>query len=104
MPTQAPPVVPGSTGAGPSDQHDMNLDADADGSEDESFASSSEALSEDLSSRLGSHAGAGARKLGSIASTYWRPERQDRKENLSAIDERYTALHVALLLTIACQH
>lgn len=68
----------------------MASDAEAESSEDESDASSSEALSEDMSSRLGSHAGAGPRKLGSIASTYWRPERQDRKENLSVIDERYS--------------
>lgn len=78
----------------------MDSDAETDGSEDESHASSSEALSEDVSSRLGSHAGARPRKLSSIASTYWRPERQDRKENLSVIDERYTALHVFLLLTM----
>ena len=100
LPTQAPPVVLSSTGAESSDQLDTISDAEADGSEDESYASSSEALSKDVSSRLGSHAGASPRKLGSIASTYWRPERQDRKENLSVIDERYTALHAALLVTM----
>ena len=38
----------------------------------------------------GSSAGsdAGSRRSGSIASTYWRPERTDRKEALSAIDEQ----------------
>ena len=38
----------------------------------------------------GSSAGsdAGSRRAGSIASTYWRPERTDRKEALSAIDEQ----------------
>ncbi|KAK9819819.1 hypothetical protein WJX72_002761 [[Myrmecia] bisecta] len=34
------------------------------------------------------------RRAGSIASTYWRPERRDRKENLSVIDERFE--HLAL--------
>lgn len=38
----------------------------------------------------GSSAGsdAGSRRAGSIASTYWRPERTNRKEALSAIDEQ----------------
>ena len=63
-------------------------DSEVGESDDSSYASSSEAISEDTISRLGSHASAGPRKLGSIASTYWRPERQDRKENLSVIDER----------------
>ena len=62
--------------------------SEADDSDVDSEASSSEAISEDVISRLGSHASAGPRKLGSIASTYWRPERLDRKENLSVIDER----------------
>ena len=103
LPLQAPTVVPSSTGAGPSNQNDFTSDAEADSSEEASDASSSEALSEDVSSRLGSHAAAGPRKLGSIASTYWRPERQDRKQNLSVIDERYTALEeLTGLVSIAC--
>lgn len=111
LPLQAPTVVPSSTGAGPSNQNDFTSDAEADSSEEASDASSSEALSEDMSSRLGSHAAAGPRKLGSIASTYWRPERQDRKENLSVIDERYTAfyklislVHIACSDTCNCMH
>ncbi|KAL0054064.1 hypothetical protein WJX82_003186 [Trebouxia sp. C0006] len=68
--TLAPSVVPGSTHA------------------------ELRAVSEEVISRLGSHAGAGPRKLGSIASTYWRPERQDRKENLSVIDERFEAMAI----------
>ncbi len=67
---------------------DSEADSEVDESDDGSYAPSSEVMSEDIISRLGSHAGAGPRKLGSIASTYWRPERQDRKENLSVIDER----------------
>lgn len=103
LPIQAPTVVPSSTGAGPSNQNDITSDAEAGSSQDESDASSSEALSEDVSSRLGSHAGAGPRRLGSIASTYWRPERQDRKENLSVIDERYTAFdELTTYVSTAC--
>lgn len=85
-------MVPGSTQAELRVQNIAASESDAnsaaDESDNDSDASSSEAVSEDLISRLGSHAGAGPRKLGSIASTYWRPERQDRKENLSVIDER----------------
>lgn len=95
--TQAPPVVQSSTAAGPIEEADRASGAASDDSDDESYASSSEPLFEDISSRLGSQAGA-ASKLGSFASTYWRPERQDRKENLSVIDERYPALHVPPLL------
>lgn len=91
---QAPPVVPSSTAAVPPEETGRASDAASDTSDDESYASSSEPFSEDMSSQLGSQAGAAARRLGSIASTYWRPERQDRKENLSVIDERYIALHV----------
>lgn len=36
---------------------------------------------------------------GSIASTYWRPERADRNEHLSAIDERYSFL---ITVSAAC--
>ena len=36
----------------------------------------------------GSEAGSKGRRVGSIASTYWRPAREDRKEALSVIDER----------------
>lgn len=82
----------------------MDSDTEADGSEDESYVSSSEALSEDVSSRLGKYAGAGPRKLGSIASTYWRPERQDRKENLSVIDERYKCTSSSSSAHSARQH
>lgn len=85
-------MVPSSAQADLRDQQDAashsDADSAADESEDGSCASSSEAISEDVISRLGSHSAAGPRKLGSIASTYWRPERQDRKENLSVIDER----------------
>lgn len=93
---QAPTVVPSTNQAALDEQHDTASGSEADESEDESYASSSEALSEEVSSRLGSHAGAGPRKLGSIASTYWRPERQDRKENLSVIDERCFSITSAL--------
>lgn len=100
MLTQAPPVVPSSTAAAPLEEEpDRASDAASDDLDDESYASSSETLSEDISCQLGSPAGAAPRKLGSIASTYWRPERQDRKENLSVIDERYPLLHVSPLLT-----
>lgn len=92
LPVQAPPVVPSSAQADLRDPQDAashsDADSAADESEDGSYASSSEGISEDVISRLGSHAAAGPRKLGSIASTYWRLERQDRKENLSVIDER----------------
>jgi hypothetical protein len=85
-------MVPGSTQAELRGQDiaasESDADSAADESDNDSYASSSEAVSEDVISRLGSHAEAGPRKLGSIASTYWRPERQDRKENLSVIDER----------------
>ena len=91
---QAPPVVLSSNQAAHDGQHGTASDSEADESEDVSYASSSEALSEEVSSRLGSHAGAGPRKLGSIASTYWRPERRDRNENLSVIDERFVAFHI----------
>ena len=64
------------------------LDSEESDADFASEVSSSEALSEELSSRLDSHSQAGTRKMGSIASTYWRPERRDRKENLSVIDER----------------
>ncbi len=85
-------MVPGSTQA-ELRGHDIaasqsDADSSAEESDNDSYASSSEAVSEDVISRLGRHDGAGPRKLGSIASTYWRPERQDRKENLSVIDER----------------
>ncbi|KAL3156668.1 Protein ltv1 [Trebouxia sp. C0009 RCD-2024] len=89
--TLAPPVVQSSTAAGPIEEADRASGAASDDSDDESYASSSEPLFEDISSRLGSQAGA-ASKLGSFASTYWRPERQDRKENLSVIDERFEAM------------
>lgn len=36
----------------------------------------------------GSEAGSKGRRVGSIASTYWRPAREDRREALSVIDER----------------
>ena len=85
-------MVPGSTQAELRGHDvaasDSEADSAADESDNDSYASSSEAVSEDVISRLGSNAGAAPRKLGSIASTYWRPERQDRKENLSIIDER----------------
>jgi hypothetical protein len=85
-------VVPGSTHAELRGQDvaasESESDSAADESDNDSYVSSCEAVSEEVISRLGSHAGAGPRKLGSIASTYWRPERQDRKENLSVIDER----------------
>ena len=86
---QAPAVVSGSHEAAAVEHNVTASDSEADESDAESYASSSEAMSEEISSRLSSHAGAGTRKLGSIASTYWRPERLDRKENLSVIDERY---------------
>lgn len=99
--TLAPSVVPGSTQAELRGQDIAASESDADSAADESdndssdsYASSSEAVSEGVISRLGSHAGAGPRKLGSIASTYWRPERQDRKENLSVIDERFEAMAI----------
>lgn len=38
---------------------------------------------------------AGRHPVGSIASTYWRPERNDRNEALSMIDERYVLLAAA---------
>ncbi|DBA99090.1 hypothetical protein WJX77_009113 [Trebouxia sp. C0004] len=96
--TLAPSVVPDGTQAEPRGQNiaasESEADSAADESDNDSYASSSEAVSEDVISRLGSHAGAGPRKLGSIASTYWRPERQDRKENLSVIDERFEAMAI----------
>lgn len=36
----------------------------------------------------------GARAVGSIASTYWRPERHDRNDALSMIDERCGVLYM----------
>ncbi|KAK9846608.1 hypothetical protein WJX81_007566 [Elliptochloris bilobata] len=42
----------------------------------------------------GTSSEAGSRRAGSIASTYWRPERADRKAALSAIDEQFE--HLAL--------
>lgn len=64
------------------------LDLDESDESFESEVSSSEFLSEEVSSRLDSLSQAGTRKVGSIASTYWRPERRDRQENLSVVDER----------------
>ena len=89
MHVQAPPVVPSSPQAELRGRHNFGpAELEGIGSDDDSGASSSEAISEEVISRLGSHASAGSRRQGSIASTYWRPERQDRKENLSVIDER----------------
>ena len=79
------------------DQRDSDDDDFEDDEAASSEVSSSEALSEELSSRLDSHSQAGTRKVGSIASTYWRPERRDRKENLSVIDERSRFCHSNLL-------
>ncbi len=56
----------------------------------ERVAAAREGQDDGLRVRDGSSAGseAGSRRAGSIASTYWRPERTDRKEALSAIDEQ----------------
>ena len=53
-------------------------------------AAAGQGLGDRVRVRDGSSAGsnAGPRRAGSIASTYWRPERTDRKEALSAIDEQ----------------
>ena len=42
--------------------------------------------SRDVSSQQGHE-----HRAGSIASTYWRPERRDRNDNLSMIDERWVS-------------
>lgn len=38
----------------------------------------------------------------SFASTYWRPERHDRKGDLSVIDERYIAISSKTVLILNC--
>lgn len=59
---------------------------------DEEGAASSSAAASDTSSQDGIpdelHSRLGAHGVGSIASTYWRPERKDRG-GLSVLDERY---------------
>lgn len=59
-------------------------------------AAAGEDVGDRFRARNGSSAGsdAGSRRAGSIASTYWRPERTDRKEALSAIDEQCATIHL----------
>lgn len=55
-------------------------------SDDDSDASDTSAT---MSQPAAASAGAAAKpRQGSIASTYWRPERKDRTDQLSMIDER----------------
>ena len=54
---------------------------DEDGDASSSDTSSQDGIPDELHSRLGAHG------VGSIASTYWRPERRDRG-GLSILDER----------------
>ena len=54
----------------------------------EEASSDSEASSADVTDIQSLGSASRPRGSGSIASTYWRPERADRNEQLSAIDER----------------
>eukprot|EP00208_Stichococcus_sp_RCC1054_P008316 CAMPEP_0206152686 /NCGR_PEP_ID=MMETSP1473-20131121/39454_1 /ASSEMBLY_ACC=CAM_ASM_001109 /TAXON_ID=1461547 /ORGANISM="Stichococcus sp, Strain RCC1054" /LENGTH=573 /DNA_ID=CAMNT_0053550251 /DNA_START=115 /DNA_END=1835 /DNA_ORIENTATION=- len=73
-------------------------DEDSGASESGSEASSQSEWDEDVSRAGGGREGGAASRMdarpGSIASTYWRPERSDRKNLLSTVDERFE--HLAL--------
>lgn len=81
-------------------------DEDSGASESGSEASSQSEWDEDVSRAGGGREGGAASRMdarpGSIASTYWRPERSDRKNLLSTVDERCVASSFSRQSRVQC--
>ena len=70
----------------PAEEHAPSAGPSAWDSDEESEASDLSEATQETGLSTGS---AAKRRVGSIASTYWRPERNDRTDQLSMIDERW---------------